>query len=168
MGGLRDQPAAGPARPHRQQGHHHQHDKHEGCGAVASGSRLTWVDAAAAADDTEAELGLPSGTSFNTDASCSFSNVFLLLQVSPDIWLLFQSIYGGGPEVMIRPNGSIQVNTVAGGAAAAATAAAGTNRLQARIRARSISENNAGGAGHQQQTIKQPKPGTVDFRLSNT
>ena len=73
-------------------------------------------------------------------------------QVSPDIWLLFQSIYGGGPEVMIRPNGSVHVSSN-GGNAAAAAAANKLPALTARIRARSTSETVV-----QQQQAK-PRPG---------
>lgn len=32
------------------------------------------------------------------------------LQVSHDIWLLFSSIYGGGPEVVVRPNGTVHIS----------------------------------------------------------
>ena len=73
-------------------------------------------------------------------------------QVSPDIWLLFQSIYGGGPEVMIRPNGSVHVSSSNGGNAAAAAAANKLPALTARIRARSTSETVV------QQQAK-PRPG---------
>ena len=32
------------------------------------------------------------------------------LQVSRDIWLLFSSIYGGGPDVVVRPNGTVLIS----------------------------------------------------------
>ncbi len=32
-----------------------------------------------------------------------------LLQLSHDIWTLLHSIYGGGPEVVVRANGIVQV-----------------------------------------------------------
>ena len=34
------------------------------------------------------------------------------LQISQDIWQLFHSIYGGGPEVILRPNGVVYVSPV--------------------------------------------------------
>ena len=38
------------------------------------------------------------------------------LRVSPDIWNLFKSIYGGGPEVILKPNGvSIVIPTASPG-----------------------------------------------------
>lgn len=57
------------------------------------------------------------------------------VQVSQDIWLLFHSIYGGGPEVIVRPNGSSQVTNVRGPTLPAITS---------RIRAKSLSETTSG------------------------
>lgn len=54
------------------------------------------------------------------------------MQTSRDIWLLFHSIYGGGPEVIIKPNGAVIVNNNSGKPSRPA--------LSTRVRSRSISE----------------------------
>ena len=60
------------------------------------------------------------------------------IRLSRDIWLLFHSIYGGGPEVIMRPNGSVQVNATANKPSLPAH--------NTRVRARSTSESSAAAA----------------------
>ena len=55
------------------------------------------------------------------------------LQISPEIWLLFHSIYGGGPEVTLRPNGVSTVTQMGNKPTLPC--------LNTRLRARSMSES---------------------------
>ena len=56
------------------------------------------------------------------------------IQFSLEIWLLFHSIYGGGPEVKMLPNGAIHVSNQA-------TCKPSVPALNTRLRARSVSES---------------------------
>ncbi len=99
------------------------------------------------------------------------------VQISHDIWLLLHSIYGGGPEVVVRANGAIQVGggagpgagatvTGVGGKAAGGSGGSSTSSkhhlpaLAARMRARTISESNPAGAPPVDEgSLAPPRPG---------
>ena len=77
----------------------------------------------------------------STDGSSSGTTQTLRLSsdhmsISQDMWLLFHSIYGGGPEVVSRPNGTVTVTSTAGKPSLPA--------LKSKLRSRTISEGMVG------------------------
>jgi len=62
------------------------------------------------------------------------------LRVSPDIWNLFKSIYGGGPEVILKPNG---VSIVIPTASPAVTSTSSSAASVADSRSRTTSESSS-------------------------
>lgn len=76
----------------------------------------------------------------NTDGSSGGTQTLRLssdhMSISQDMWLLFHSIYGGGPEVVSRPNGTVIVTSTVGKPS--------LPPLKSKLRSRTISEGMVG------------------------